>query len=617
MNTLFFINLLWKSTLILSLLISLSYLARKVSAITRYHMMRIGFLGLLVLPLVIFVFPSVKISFYSLKNDNFSLYSAPDPSKDYFSSGETMSSDFHNKMLPSETKPPIHFPQNSEVFLSFPPPFDTTSLSTWEFYLNIFWGILFIGGILRTYLAIEKVHRLVNSSQKPLDPKGKWSHMLFSLKSRLKIRQPVQLRISEQVQIPMAAGLSKPVILLPTHSEEWLEEEKEMILLHELIHIQHKDYLFNGLISLVQAVYWFHPLVWWATYLYQKEQELACDERLLSQGYDPVRYAEHLLCAAWKVNFSITQNFAPTFSLKQSSTFSQRIESILNFQEDGYKHSPLKLIGLSLIIFCLAGCFQLGEKSELSGREAPTTYLLPQQLAQGSVEAQLKAIWALGEAERTEAAPLLIPLLNHENPEIRGVAAWALGEIKHPQSLDPLVDALDESDLYAKEMIIRSIGEFESVSTISLLAKTLQDPHTSIRTAGIWSLGEIASQETIPLIQKGTQDASPEVRQAAINVLGYRLFPTCLPSLVQSLQDENHTVRMSAIRTLAHYPSADAINGLVGILDDPHPEIRREAVIALSKIGDSEVIQTLIPMMRDPSHAVREEVINALDEINI
>jgi beta-lactamase regulating signal transducer with metallopeptidase domain len=46
---------------------------------------------------------------------------------------------------------------------------------------------------------------------------------------------------------------------------------------------------------LVEAVFWFHPLVWWIGARLVEERERACDEDVLRSGVEPHVYAEGIL----------------------------------------------------------------------------------------------------------------------------------------------------------------------------------------------------------------------------------------------------------------------------------------------------------------------------------
>lgn len=83
----------------------------------------------------------------------------------------------------------------------------------------------------------------------------------------------------DTVEVPFLLGILRPRIYLPSGIEvEWLES----ILAHERVHIRRKDHWWKLLGYLLRTVYWFHPLVWAAYFLFCKDLELVCDEKVVS-----------------------------------------------------------------------------------------------------------------------------------------------------------------------------------------------------------------------------------------------------------------------------------------------------------------------------------------------
>jgi len=54
----------------------------------------------------------------------------------------------------------------------------------------------------------------------------------------------------------------------------------EVILAHELCHVRRRDNLAAALHMVVEAIFWFHPLVWWLEARMMEERERACDEEV-------------------------------------------------------------------------------------------------------------------------------------------------------------------------------------------------------------------------------------------------------------------------------------------------------------------------------------------------
>src|SRR5207342_2526847 len=86
-----------------------------------------------------------------------------------------------------------------------------------------------------------------------------------------------------------------PTIILPVGAEEWSDDRRRAVLLHELAHIRRRDLIGHIIASAACAVYWFNPFVWAAARRLRVESELASDDVVLESGVRPSEYAQHLL----------------------------------------------------------------------------------------------------------------------------------------------------------------------------------------------------------------------------------------------------------------------------------------------------------------------------------
>jgi bla regulator protein blaR1 len=95
---------------------------------------------------------------------------------------------------------------------------------------------------------------------------------------------------------PGVFGIFRPVLLLPEGIGERLDEAQlKAILDRELCHVRRRDNLTAAIHMVVQASFWFHPLVWWLGARLIDERERACDEGVLDLGNKPQAYAEGIL----------------------------------------------------------------------------------------------------------------------------------------------------------------------------------------------------------------------------------------------------------------------------------------------------------------------------------
>jgi uncharacterized protein (TIGR03435 family) len=78
-------------------------------------------------------------------------------------------------------------------------------------------------------------------------------------------------------------------------SQRLSNHQVEALITHELCHIRRRDNLAAALHMVVEAAFWFHPLVWWIEKRLVDERERACDEAVIQLGSDPRLYAESIL----------------------------------------------------------------------------------------------------------------------------------------------------------------------------------------------------------------------------------------------------------------------------------------------------------------------------------
>ncbi|HVF41176.1 MAG TPA: M56 family metallopeptidase, partial [Gemmatimonadaceae bacterium] len=122
-----------------------------------------------------------------------------------------------------------------------------------------------------------------------------WNLLLENVRHTLSITRPVRLLRSDSAAMPATWGIRKPVVLLPADADNWTEDRKRVVLLHELAHIRRNDCFMQLVAQVSCATYWFHPGVWYTARRMRSERELACDEQVLNAGVNACDYASHLL----------------------------------------------------------------------------------------------------------------------------------------------------------------------------------------------------------------------------------------------------------------------------------------------------------------------------------
>jgi uncharacterized protein (TIGR03435 family) len=110
------------------------------------------------------------------------------------------------------------------------------------------------------------------------------------------VRRKIDIFLSSASLEPGVLGIARPALVWPEGISDRLEDAHlDAILAHEVWHVRRHDNLAAMVHMLVEAIFWFHPLVWWLGGRLVEERERACDEEVLQSGSDRQVYAESIL----------------------------------------------------------------------------------------------------------------------------------------------------------------------------------------------------------------------------------------------------------------------------------------------------------------------------------
>jgi beta-lactamase regulating signal transducer with metallopeptidase domain len=124
-------------------------------------------------------------------------------------------------------------------------------------------------------------HRLKRRGISPLPLS--WTTRLEALVLRSGIRRKLNFLISRKVMVPMVIGFLRPVVLIPAGIISLMPvDQLESVLAHEIAHIRRYDFLVNVLQSLIEALFFYHPVIWILSSNVRQEREKCCDDFAVS-----------------------------------------------------------------------------------------------------------------------------------------------------------------------------------------------------------------------------------------------------------------------------------------------------------------------------------------------
>lgn len=108
-------------------------------------------------------------------------------------------------------------------------------------------------------------------------------YTLKQCKKAMKVSRNIQIKKSRSVKTPCITGLITPVILIPKYMANKLtNEEIKHIIIHELVHFKRKDTLVNWIITVLNLIHWFNPILYFLFKRLRQDSEISCDARALS-----------------------------------------------------------------------------------------------------------------------------------------------------------------------------------------------------------------------------------------------------------------------------------------------------------------------------------------------
>jgi bla regulator protein blaR1 len=161
-----------------------------------------------------------------------------------------------------------------------------------------FLAAVWLCGIAAVVLAWHVRWRRISVAIRKAVPlrEGREVESLRRLERATGMSRQIEMRVSRTSLEPGIFGIFRPVLVWPQGISERLgQEHLEAILAHELCHARRRDNLSAAAHMLVEAIFWFHPVVWWMGVRLLQERERACDEHVLEMGSDRQTYAESIL----------------------------------------------------------------------------------------------------------------------------------------------------------------------------------------------------------------------------------------------------------------------------------------------------------------------------------
>jgi len=161
-----------------------------------------------------------------------------------------------------------------------------------------------------------------------------------------KTKRSISILQSDRITTPIAVGIIKPRIILPSSMAFDDKQLLDYVLAHEYYHIKRFDALWKLLFAFALCVHWFNPLVWVMFILANRDLELTCDEKVIrSFGAETkTAYAYTLIGMAEQ-----KAKFMPLYNSFSKNAVEERIRAVMGIK----KTSMIRIISACILVSVL------------------------------------------------------------------------------------------------------------------------------------------------------------------------------------------------------------------------------------------------------------------------
>jgi HEAT repeat protein/beta-lactamase regulating signal transducer with metallopeptidase domain len=495
-------------------------------------------------------------------------------------------------------------------------------------WLVALWALGVVACSARLAAGWRAARRLRTDGTRPAQ--ATYRDMLLRLAARLRVSRPVQLLESALVQVPAVIGWLRPVILVPASALTGLTPQQlEVLLAHELAHVRRHDYLVKLVQSVIEALLFYHPAVWWVSRQVRDEREHCCDDLVVAAFGDAHFYASAL------VGMERLRG-APQLALAATGgSLVHRIRRLAApraLRPEVFPRWAAGVVAVSVALMSAGGARLAGEPvgdafAADTVRAAPDTVVRHPDAAQPLAQ---RWAWAHAQARQmnrrsywigyTVRRPAWLEHSIYVDREIDVVGhnitlrGRMLGDFRgfsfRGVRLAPLVGGGDSDDIALVFGFTSDRGGRPALVRVHAASYFLPMDFAS-RT--LFWVGAADDAQSIPAVDGLFAAATPELKEDLVAAVGvHGSSSTVVPILTRWLtSDEATDVRGQAAEWLGFHPDAAAVRALArAARSDRAGDVRREAAEALGDNTLPAATDSLIAVARtaDDPDARREAV---------
>lgn len=212
--------------------------------------------------------------------------------------------------------------------------------------LGLLWlaGTCFFGGrAVFARVRLSRLHRHWQTNDEP-----NLEQLVENLSHRIGMKKTVRIRVTDGLPAPVAFGMLRPTVLVPADfTKRFSDTQQQVILAHELAHLDSNDPAWTLASELVVALMWWHPLAHVARRRLLAAAEQAADAASTIVPNGPDILAECLVKLGRRLSGKPRLGWVAAEGSGMRSGLARRVQQLLKLSDRPAHHTTGRVPGAS------------------------------------------------------------------------------------------------------------------------------------------------------------------------------------------------------------------------------------------------------------------------------
>jgi len=205
--------------------------------------------------------------------------------------------------------------------------------------------------------------------------------------------------ISPRLETPATFGYFRPAILFPARFLEMEPSMQKAIALHELLHVERRDWLWNLLEESVLTLLWFHLPLWWAVRSIRLSREQVVDAEAVRRSNARRPYLKALLEMAGQKRLAES---LPAALFLRESQLAERVALMMKEVQMTRKQMTVSILSAAGVLLIAGASVVWAFPLKTSATQAAAEASSAATHAKASADASLSGSPAIAEAESAQ-----------------------------------------------------------------------------------------------------------------------------------------------------------------------------------------------------------------------